>query len=134
MPEKDPAHWLYRLSPSEWLQAADNELALARAAFFNKQQRPAVAHSRRAAGMAWNALLWHAPDEHYGRSYMHHLQTLSTDSSYSEALRAAALRLISMPLTQELVTLGPTGDSQQAEPAALIIEHVRRVIAPFEQA
>lgn len=125
MPEKDPAHWLYRLTPSEWLAAADNELVAARAAFSHKQQRPAVAHARRAAGMAWNALLSCIPDEKYGRSYMDHLQALHKDATADESLRQAAGRLVAMPLTQELVTLGPRGDVSQADSAALIIEHVR---------
>lgn len=125
MPEKDPAHWLYRLTSSEWLAAADNELFAARTAFSHKQQRPAVAHARRAAGMAWNALLVAIPDEKYGRSYMEHLQALRLDESANAELREAAAKLVAMPLTQELVTLGPRGDDSQADCAARIIEHVR---------
>lgn len=124
MPEKDPAHWLYRLTPGEWLSAANNELAAARSAFLQKQQRPAVAHARRAAGMAWNALLVVMPDDKYGRSYMDHLQALSRDDTAAESLRHAAARLVGMPLTQELVTLGSRGDASQADCAAVIIDHV----------
>jgi hypothetical protein len=125
MPEKDPAHWLYRLTPTEWLAAANNELAAARSAFLQKQQRSAVAHARRAAGMAWNALLVVMPDEKYGRSYMQHLQVLSRDDTAPEPLRHAAARLVAMPLAQELVTLGSRGDASQADSAAAIIEHVQ---------
>ena len=125
MPEKDPAHWLYRLTPSEWLAAADNELYASRVCFAQKAQRPAVAHARRAAGMAWNALLVCIPDEKYGRSYMEHLQALRQDDSVSEELRQAAEKLVAMPMTQELVTLGPRGDISQADHASVIIEHVR---------
>ncbi|MDB4980564.1 MAG: hypothetical protein JWM82_1316, partial [Myxococcales bacterium] len=32
MPGPDPAHWLHRLTPAEWLEAATTELAHARAA------------------------------------------------------------------------------------------------------
>ena len=125
MPEKDPAHWLYRLTPSEWLAAADNELYAARTAFAQKAQRPAVAHARRAAGMAWNALLVCIPDEKYGRSYMEHLQALQKDDSVSADLRHAAEKLVAMPMTQEIVTLGLRGNVSQADHAAAIIEHVR---------
>ncbi len=134
MPEKDPQHWLYRLTPDEWLLAADNELSQARAAFVHKQQRPAVAHARRAAGMAWNALLWHAQspelEQKYGRSYMEHLQALGADMDMPEELRLSAAKLVRMPLMQTLVTLGPHGDSAQADPAATIIEYVRRRLHP----
>lgn len=136
MPEKDPAHWLFRLTPTEWLSAANNELAASRSAFLNKQQRPAVAHARRAAGMAWNALLIVMPDEKYGRSYMDHLQALSRDDTASETLRHAATRLVAMPLSQELVTLGSRGDASQADCAAVIIDHVSaqlmRLVPPAE--
>src|SRR5262245_57832093 len=57
MPERDPDHWLYRLDAGEWLRAAENELKRAEAALTHKQQRAGVAGARRAAGMAWNAVL-----------------------------------------------------------------------------
>jgi len=128
MPEKDPEHWLYRLTSDEWLSAAENELCSSRTAFLHKQQRPAVAHARRAAGMAWNAVLCLAPDERYGRSYMEHLQALSQDSVVAPELRAAAGRLVAMPLAPELVTLGAHGDPSQADPAALILEYARSLL------
>jgi hypothetical protein len=128
MPEKDPTHWLYRLSPPEWLQAADNELRAAQEAFLHKQQRPAVAHARRAAGMAWNALLWLLPEEKYGRSYMEHLQALKNDDDAPPELRAAAAKLVGMPMSQELVVLGAHGDPGQADCAALVIEHARKEV------
>lgn len=134
MPEKDPEHWLYRLTPPEWLTAADNELAAARQAFLGKQQRPAVAHARRAAGMALNALLWHHPDPTYGRSYMEHLHALSQDPALSAELRAAATRLIKMPMNQELVSLGTKGDPSHSEPAEAIIQYVRQALSPTGQA
>jgi HEPN domain-containing protein len=133
MPDRDPAHWLYRLEPPEWLAAAENELAAARRAAEDKQQRAAVAQARRAAGMALNALLWAAPDEAYGRSYMDHLQALARDPAVREDLRQAARRLLEMPLAQEIVTIG-RGSTTLAEPAALIVEYVRETLAPPTQA
>lgn len=133
MPDRDPEHWLYRLTADEWLRAADNELNQARQAFTGRQQRTGVTYARRAAGMALNALLWGAPDESYGRSYMDHLGAFSQDPAVREDLRAAAVSLLRMPLAQQLVTIGvkaSQGDAQQAAPAALILEYVHSVIAP----
>ena len=79
MPGRDPSHWLHRFDPEEWLRAAANELARAEQALAQKQQRPGLAGARRAAGMAWNAVLVCAEDETYGRSYMDHLHALARD-------------------------------------------------------
>ena len=77
MPGPDPAHWLHRLTAAEWLAAAENELALAEAALARRAFRPGVTHARRAAGMAWNAVLVAMPDDdRYGRSYMDHVHAL----------------------------------------------------------
>jgi HEPN domain-containing protein len=127
-PEKaeiDPAHWLYRLTAEQWLSAADNELKGAYQALAGKQQRAGVTYARRAAGMALNARLRRTPDPAYGRSYMEHLQALRTDAAVSQELRGAASRLLAVPTTQQLVTLGPKGDTTPAELAGRIIEHVR---------
>ena len=80
MPGRDPSHWLHRLDAEEWLRAAANELARAEEALLHKQQRPGLAGARRAAGMAWNAVLVGAEDESYGRSYMDHLHALAEDA------------------------------------------------------
>src|SRR3954447_10465897 len=106
MPGSDPNHWLHRLSPEEWLQAAENELLRARKALAIKQQRMAVAGVRRAAGMAWNAVLSIAPDEAYGRSYMDHLKALQEDATVPPSIREAARQLVNAPLETKLVQLG----------------------------
>ncbi len=121
----DPAHWLYRLTAEQWLSAADNELKAAYQALAGKQQRAGVTYARRAAGMALNARLRRTPDPAYGRSYMEHLQALRTDAAVGQELSDAASRLLAVPTTQQLVTLGPRGDTTPAELAGRIIEHVR---------
>lgn len=121
----DPAHWLYRLTAEQWLSAADNELNAAYQALVGKQHRAGVTYARRAAGMALNARLRRTPDPAYGRSYMEHLQALRTDAAVSQELSDAASRLLAVPTTQQLVTLGPRGDTTPAELAGRIIEHVR---------
>ena len=130
MPDRDPTHWLYRLTPPEWLAAANAELDQARAALARRAVRPGVTHARRAAGMAWNAVLVLAPDERSGRSYMEHVTALADDDTAPEEVRAAA-RLLrdTPPLPPQLITLGKP-DERTAEAAAEIIAHARgRVVA-----
>ena len=57
MPGPDPAHWLHRLTADEWLAAAATELELCAETLERRAFRPGVTHARRAAGMAWNAVL-----------------------------------------------------------------------------
>ncbi len=80
MPGSDPGHWLHRLDAAEWLAAAATELAHAEEKLSRRSFRPGVTHARRAAGMAWNAVLVTAPDERYGRSYMEHVVMLANSS------------------------------------------------------
>jgi HEPN domain-containing protein len=129
MPGTDPNHWLHRLSADEWLRAADHELARAEQALRGKQQRPGVAGARRAAGMAWNAVLVIAPDDAYGRSYMEHLQALARDAAVPPAVREAAGALLSAPLASDVVQLG-AGDSRLAAAARAIVEHARERVSP----
>ena len=129
MPERDPDHWLYRLSSDEWLLAAAKELRLAEEALAGKQQRSGVTLARRAAGMAINALLVVQLDERYGRSYMDHLQALAVDESATAGVRDAARGLLKAPLVQTLVTLGK-GDTSLAAAARTIVDHVRDRLAP----
>src|SRR5690242_4536545 len=125
MPGRDPSHWLHRFGAEEWLRAAENELLRAQRALEAKQQRPGVAGARRAAGMAWNAVLVGAEDETYGRSYMDHLHALARDERVPEPVRAAAQRLLDAPLATNVVPLGK-GDTRHADAAGLIVEEARR--------
>ena len=131
MPEKDPSHWLYRFTSDEWLRASAHELIHARRAFLQKAQREGVAHSRRAAGMAVNALLWHRPDESYGRSFMEHLATLTKDAKVPEPIRQAADALVGMSMKAELVTLGKKGDPTRVEPAERILAWAKQLVAEY---
>lgn len=127
---EDPDHWLYRLTAEQWLLAAENELRAAEQALAAKQQRAGVTYARRAAGMALNARLRIAAAASYGRSYMEHLQALAKDPdpAISQELRDAAARLLAAPLTQQLVTLGPKGDTRPADFAARIVEYARALV------
>jgi hypothetical protein len=126
---KDPSHWLRRLSPAEWLAAADSELQQARAALERRAARPGVTYARRAAGMAWNAVLLLAPDERAGRSYMEHVSALAGDAAVPGEVRAAASVLRDTPpLPPQLITLGKP-DLRAYEAANVILAHARERVA-----
>jgi HEPN domain-containing protein len=129
VPGPDPTHWLHRLTSEEWLRAAENELGRARAALEHKQSRAGLTGARRAAGMAWNAVLAIAPDDGYGRSYMDHLKALGDDASVPDRVRESARALLRAPLQPELVTLG-RGDTHLADAAQSIVAHARERIEP----
>ena len=133
MPGPDRSHWLHRLAPAEWLAAAETEVALAAEKLAARAYRPGVTHARRAAGMAWNALIAAAPDAdalvaRFGRSYMEHVAALAGDESVASELRAAAQVLRDTPpAPPELVTLGKP-DLRALEAARAIVAHVRATI------
>jgi hypothetical protein len=131
VPGADPSHWLHRLTPAEWLAAAETELAHARQALARRAARPGVTHARRAAGMAWNAVLAAAPDDdaaaalvaRYGRSYMEHVAALASAADVPADVCAAAQRLRDTPpAPPELVRLGKP-DLGPAEDARAILDH-----------
>ena len=134
MPGPDPAHWLHRLTAEEWLAAATTELAHAETAVASHVKRTGLAHARRAAGMAWNAVLIHHPDERAGRSYMEHVVALCDDAAAPDGVRAAARELKNASMTRPaLVTLAPPGvnpDLAMVRAARTIVEHARRVVTP----
>ena len=128
MPGSDPGHWLRRLDAAEWLAAAATELSHAEEKLTHRAVRPGVTHARRAAGMAWNAVLVKAPDERYGRSYMEHVVALAQaadDAAIPAEVRAAAQLLRDTPpLPPELITLGKP-DLRALEAAQTIVEFAR---------
>jgi hypothetical protein len=136
MPGPDPSHWLHRLTPAEWLAAADTELAHAEEALARRAARPGVTHARRAAGMAWNAVLAAATGDdaeailaRYGRSYMEHVVALAAAEDVPADVRAAAALLRDTPpAPPELVTLGKP-DLRVAEAARMIATHARAALA-----
>ena len=129
--EKDPAHWLYRLSVEEWLAAADNELGLCEAALARRAFRPGVTHARRAAGMAWNAVLVSMLEpekdmERYGRSYMEHVAALASDDGAPDEIRAAARDLRDTPpAPPALITLGKP-NLQPLQAAQRVVTYARQ--------
>ena len=131
MAGRDPNHWLHRLDAGEWLRAAENELLRAEEALLHKQQRPGVAGARRAAGMAWNAVLVQLDDaeaERYGRSYMDHLKTIAGDAREAEVVVAAARALVEAPLATNVIPIGK-GDTHLAGMARVILDEARRRVS-----
>lgn len=129
MPGRDPGHWLYRLDAAEWLAAAATELAHCEQTLSRRAVRPGVTHARRAAGMAWNAVLVTAPDERYGRSYMEHVVALATapddDPTIPAPVRDAARRLRDAPAAPpQLITIGKP-DLGALDAARTIVEFAR---------
>jgi hypothetical protein len=133
VPGADPSHWLKRLTPAEWLDAATTELEHARAALERRAARPGVTHARRAAGMAWNAVLASEPDgatmdalvARFGRSYMEHVSALASEDDVPADVRQAARRLRDTPpAPPPLITLGKP-DLGALDAATLITAHAR---------
>lgn len=135
----DPNHWLYRLDVASWLRAAEAELARTTAAAHDHQRRALVAGARRAAGMAYNAVLLDAclrealPPEQcslaaHGRSYMDHVRHVALDPAEPAPVRDAARTLLeTSPDRQVLVTLGTRAQSEGLLEAARLL--VRRATA-----
>jgi hypothetical protein len=124
---------LHRLTPAEWLAAAETELEHTAETLGRRAFRPGVTHARRAAGMAWNAVLAAEPDEAraadllatFGRSYMEHVVALAVAAGVPDEVRAAAQLLRDTPPTPpELVQLGKP-DLRVLEAARAIAAHAR---------
>jgi HEPN domain-containing protein len=133
VPGSDPGHWLHRLDAAEWLAAAATELAHAEEKLSRRSVRPGVTHARRAAGMAWNAVLVTAPDDRYGRSYMDHVaalaQTPDDDASIPAGVRGAARLLRDTPAQPpELIALGKP-DMSALDAAKAIVEFARAQVS-----
>jgi hypothetical protein len=130
MGDTDPTHWLHRLSPDEWLAAADTELAHCQETLSRRAFRPGVTHARRAAGMALNAVLALREDNHYGRSYMDHVMALAQDKTAPDHARSAAEALRHSPSSAPplLLTLGKL-DLRALEDARRVVAYARARVA-----
>lgn len=130
--QRDPDHWLYRLSSEEWLRVARKEEAQADAAMIASSQRKGVANARRAAGMALNAVLVVDFRESWGRSYMDHLKAVVSDENVPKEVQLAAKTLLATPLGGQILTqIGQLGRSQSAVVVAAgkVIDWAERELA-----
>ncbi len=132
---RDPAHWLRRFSPDEWIRAALGELGRARKAVERGDARGGAAGLKRAAGMALNGALLVEPDETWGRTYVEHLDALAIDTRVPEAVRAAAHHVLEAGLPAGGVVRLRTPKSQLApvEAAHDVIAHAWAVVRRHEK-
>lgn len=127
----DAEHWLWRLDAAAWAAAAEVEW---RAAKDNlARRRTAIAHCRRAAGMAMNAVLVASCDRDadvelvWGRSYVEHLQRLAggaTGVLAPAAVEAAAAILATPMAAPALVGLGARAHADLVQ----LVDHTRRLL------
>lgn len=127
---RDPAHWLNKLSPDEWIRSAEGELRRAEQAYARKNGRAGLAGARRAAGMALNGALIVMPNDAWGRSYMDHLLALKIDGDVPARVREASAILLETPLPGgALVALRTTSsDEKVLEAARDIVAHAYSVV------
>ncbi len=115
----DKEHWLYKLSPNEWISAALSEIRRAEEAYGRRDARAGLAGCRRAAGMALNGALIVEPREAWGRTYIEHLAGLQADTTAPEVVRSAAGLLIQAQIpSPSLVLLRTRGQDQRLVEAA----------------
>jgi HEPN domain-containing protein len=132
--EKDPTHWLFKLSPDEWIRAGLGELKRAEGAYKQKNGRAGLAGARRAAGMALNGALILEPNEAWGRSYVDHLLALSRDETVPARVREACKILNETPLPGgELVALRTSSaDEKVLEAARDLVAHAYAIVKRHE--
>ena len=131
MLDKDPSHWLRRLTADEWIRAALGELRRAEEAYARGDARAGVTGCKRAAGMALNGALRVRPNEAWGRSYVDHLEALAKDDSAPEAVRAACkLLLDARPPSSDILSLrSKAGDAKMVEAARDVMAHAYALVA-----
>ena len=128
VPQKDPGHWLLRLTAPEWLAAARVELAASASALEARQQRKGVASARRAAGMALNAVLVLRPDDTWGRSYMDHVRVVAASPRSPDDVRTASQALVDAPLDAPLLVGLGSGSVGSARAAAVVLAWCEREV------
>lgn len=131
---RDESHWLYRLSASEWIRAAQAELGRAERAYAAGDARAGLAGARRAAGMALNGALVVAPEPAWGRTYVEHLAALRRDAGVPEAVREAAGRLVdaSAPAPKLVVLRTKSATERVVDAARDVIAHAYVVVCRAE--
>lgn len=133
--EKDESHWLFKLSPDEWIRAGLGEVRRAEEAYAHKNVRAGLAGAKRGAGMALNAALIVEPNEDWGRSYVDHVAALAREAAVPERVREAAkiLHEAQPPQAGGLVALRTSSDEERIlEAARDVIAHAFAVVKRHE--
>jgi hypothetical protein len=128
--ERDPAHWLRRLSPDEWITASLGELRRAEGAYARNDARAGLAGCKRAAGMALNGALLVEPNDAWGRSYVEHVEALRSDQAVPEAVRVAcSLLLDTHPPNADVLSLRTkSADAKIVDAARDVMAHAYVVV------
>lgn len=128
--ERDPKHWLEKLSPEEWIQSALTELRRAQDAFAGRNVAAAYAGLKRAAGMALNGALIVAPRQSWGRTYVEHLQGLAESSDAPEPVRAAARAIFELKAPAgQIVSLRTQSDEERLlEATKTVMAHAYAIV------
>lgn len=132
---RDETHWLYKLSPDEWIRAALADLRRAEQAYQLNDARAGLTGAKRAAGMALNGALIVEPDEAWGRSYVDHVTALGRDAAVPARVREACRELTESapPASSKLVTLRTSFTDQRVlEAARDLIAHAYAVVKRHE--
>ena len=133
--QKDESHWLFKLSPDEWIRAGMGELRRAEQAYAQKNVRAGLAGAKRGAGMALNGALIVEPNEAWGRSYVDHVAAVARDEGVPERVREAAkiLHEAHPPQAGGLVALRTSsGEERILEAARDVIAHAYAVVKRHE--
>jgi hypothetical protein len=127
---RDPADWLRKLSPDEWIRAGLGELKRAEQAYAGGNARGGAAGVKRAAGMALNAALIVEPDASWGRAYVEHVAALARDPRVPEAVRSACRKVLGVgPPGHEVIILRtPRASEAVLEAARDVIAHAWAVV------
>lgn len=133
--QKDESHWLFKLSPEEWIRAGTGELRRAEQAYAQKNVRAGLAGAKRGAGMALNAALIVMPNDAWGRSYVEHVAAVARDGTVPDRVREAAkiLHEAHAPQAGGLVSLRTSsGEERILEAARDVIAHAFAVVKRHE--
>jgi hypothetical protein len=131
---RDKDHWLYRLSPDEWIAAALGEIGRAAKALDAGDARGGIVGLKRGAGMGLNAALIAEPDESWGRTYVEHLQGLARDPRVPDAVREASRAVLDAhPPGGDVISLRtPRGHKHVVEAARDVVAHAWAVAKRHE--
>jgi HEPN domain-containing protein len=132
--ERDPTHWLRKLTPEEWIKASLTELRQAEARVKANDLSAGLAGCKRAAGMALNGALLVEPNESWGRSFVDHVAALSRDESVPERVREACTELVTMrPPGADILRLrSPRSDEKLLDAARDVMAHAYAVVKRHE--
>lgn len=122
--------WLSRHSAQGWIEAGLKQLTVAQQAFEQRQGLAAAVALKRAAGMALNGALRVVPRPEWGRSYVAHLEALTSDERAPEEVSAAARELLRFaPAPGNVVLLRTRAlEERLLESARIVMAHAYAIV------